>query len=200
LRNETQVVSPPPNLLHPRGGEDRGSERINRKGHRDLHIHREVNRMKRYLPIFALMGLAALLVSCGSSGMSTDGGQSVEAAAAPTATVAQMAPTDTPPPPPTATTAPPTDTPEPAPTDAPPEPIAPPATPPALASPADVQRISLADAQALLDSGAGVLYDTRAAAQYNISHATGAVSFPEADAAVRLGELPDDRDLIFYCT
>jgi len=133
--------------------------------------------MKRYLTMIALMGLAALLVSCGPSDTSTGAGQAVEAAAAPTAAVAGTAPTN-----------------------APPEAIAPPATPPALASPLDVQRISLADAQTLLDSGAGVLYDTRAAAQYNVSHAAGAISFPEADAAARLGELPDDRDLIFYCT
>jgi hypothetical protein len=114
--------------------------------------------------------------------------------------VTEAAPTDTPPPPPTATTAPPTDTSEPTATEAPAEPVAPSATPPVLNSLADVQRISPAEAKALLDSGAAVLYDTRAASQYNVSHADGAVSFPEAVAAARLDELPDDRDLIFYCT
>jgi rhodanese-related sulfurtransferase len=69
-----------------------------------------------------------------------------------------------------------------------------------LTSPEDVQRISPAEAKALLDSGAALLYDARTAAQYDVSHAAGAISFPEADAPARLGELPDDRDLIFYCT
>jgi 3-mercaptopyruvate sulfurtransferase SseA len=74
------------------------------------------------------------------------------------------------------------------------------ATPPVLTSPEDVQRISPAEVKALLDSGAAVLYDARAAELYQALHAAGAISFPEADAAARLGELPDGRDLIFYCT
>ena len=80
---------------------------------------------------------------------------------------------------------------------------APAATPtePAPAAPLstdDVQRITPAEAKPLLDSGEAVMYDTRSAAAYNALHATGALSFPEADAAGRFGDLPADKSLVFY--
>jgi hypothetical protein len=70
----------------------------------------------------------------------------------------------------------------------------------AVQSEADVKRITPADAKALLDDGAGVLYDTRALDQYRIQHAAGAVSFPEGQEDARFGELPPDKALVFYCT
>ena len=65
-------------------------------------------------------------------------------------------------------------------------------------SASDVQRITPAEAKSLVDSGEAVLYDARSAADYNALHASGALSFPEADAAGRFGELPADKSLIFY--
>jgi hypothetical protein len=68
-------------------------------------------------------------------------------------------------------------------------------------SPDDVRRISPKDAKAPLDAGNAVLYDARSAEAYDAQHAEGAVSFPEADAAAHIDELPDDGTaLIFYCT
>jgi len=63
-----------------------------------------------------------------------------------------------------------------------------------------VLRISPAKAKALVDDGRAVLYDTRSADQYRALHAAGAISFPEDQAAARFDELPDDLELIFYCT
>jgi len=64
----------------------------------------------------------------------------------------------------------------------------------------DVHRITPTEAKALLDNGTAVLYDTRSADEYRTQHAVGAISFPEADIPARIGELPTDKMLIFYCT
>jgi rhodanese-related sulfurtransferase len=61
-----------------------------------------------------------------------------------------------------------------------------------------VQRITPAEASSLLDGGEAVLYDTRSAGAYDALHAAGALSFPDADAARRLGALTTDKSLIFY--
>jgi len=62
----------------------------------------------------------------------------------------------------------------------------------------DVQRISAAEAQALVEAGQAVLYDVRTAQSYGSLHAAGAVSLPESEAPGRVGELPTDQALIFY--
>jgi hypothetical protein len=61
-----------------------------------------------------------------------------------------------------------------------------------------VQRITLADAQAKLDSGQAVLIDVRSKEAYDQSHAAGATSIPEAEVENKLGELPRDKLLILY--
>ena len=55
-----------------------------------------------------------------------------------------------------------------------------------------------AEAEALLKDGLIALYDVRPAEDYAVQHAAGAISFPEADAAARTGELPVDQALVFY--
>ncbi len=62
----------------------------------------------------------------------------------------------------------------------------------------DIQRITAADAKALLDSGEALIYDARSAAAYLQAHAAGAISFPAGEAAVRSSELPADKSLVFY--
>jgi rhodanese-related sulfurtransferase len=49
-----------------------------------------------------------------------------------------------------------------------------------------------------VESGEGILYDTRSVEEYQALHAAGAVSFPEADMAARYAELPTDSALVFY--
>lgn len=74
------------------------------------------------------------------------------------------------------------------------------AGPMAVTSADEVQRINPEEAKALQDSGEAVLYDTRSAESYRLQHAAGAISFPEEELGARFDELPDSKDLIFYCT
>ena len=70
-----------------------------------------------------------------------------------------------------------------------------------LVTPSDgvqLQLMTAAEAYALVESGEGILYDTRSVEEYQALHAAGAVSFPEADMASRYTELAADRALIFY--
>lgn len=64
----------------------------------------------------------------------------------------------------------------------------------------EVNRIKVDEAKALLDSGQAILLDARSAESYAKQHATGAVSFPEAQELELLSQLPKDKILIFYCT
>jgi hypothetical protein len=68
----------------------------------------------------------------------------------------------------------------------------------AVTSSDDVRRISVEEARVLVEGGGAVLYDTRSAESYGRGHAAGAISFPESEAAGRVGELPTDKSLIFY--
>jgi rhodanese-related sulfurtransferase len=70
--------------------------------------------------------------------------------------------------------------------------------------PADVQRISVTEAHALIVGGRGVLVDTRGRYLYDNTHAAGAVSLPlveieAAEGRVRVDSVPPDRVLILYC-
>ncbi|MFO7696940.1 MAG: hypothetical protein R6X16_07270 [Anaerolineae bacterium] len=63
---------------------------------------------------------------------------------------------------------------------------------------AGLPRISPQDAYAAVQAGEAVLYDVRIADAFDDMHAEGAVSLPESEAIARLGELPNDRLLVFY--
>jgi hypothetical protein len=171
--------------------------------------------MNRLLWLLFLTSLAVLLASCGPAVTETvqveHASTATPAAVAeqpatastsalvtdePTATAVAEEPTAAPEP--VQTTREPTPTSAP-PTEAPPT-KAPSATPSGGLTAVDVQRITPAEASSLLDSGEAVLYDVRSAAAYNALHAVGALSWPEADAAARFGELQVDKSLIFYCT
>jgi hypothetical protein len=69
-----------------------------------------------------------------------------------------------------------------------------------VTSPDAVSRISPAKAKSLVDDGEAVLVDTRSVGEYQALHAAGAISLPESQTASRAGELPEDQDIIFYCT
>jgi parvulin-like peptidyl-prolyl isomerase len=79
------------------------------------------------------------------------------------------------------------------------KPIIPLASPtPATAS--QVQRVSLTDAKAALDSGAAVFLDVRDRDSYAVAHIPGAVLIPISDLPVRMGELDPKSWIIPYCT
>ncbi len=64
----------------------------------------------------------------------------------------------------------------------------------------DVPRISVADTKADLDEGTAILVDVRSRAEYDTSHAAGATSIPSTEIDSRLGELPNDQEIVLYCT
>jgi len=66
--------------------------------------------------------------------------------------------------------------------------------------PADVARVSLAEAKAALDAGSAVFLDVRSAGAFADSHVAGAINIPEAELPDRLGELDKQAWIITYCT
>ncbi|MGD9050000.1 MAG: rhodanese-like domain-containing protein [Anaerolineae bacterium] len=64
----------------------------------------------------------------------------------------------------------------------------------------DVPRISLEETQNKMALDQAILVDVRSKASYDKSHAEGAISIPEAEMGARVDELPDDKDIILYCT
>jgi rhodanese-related sulfurtransferase len=51
-----------------------------------------------------------------------------------------------------------------------------------------------------MDGGGAVLYDVRSEDSYQTQHAVGSLSLPEEQVEGRLGSIPRDKVLIFYCT
>ncbi len=64
----------------------------------------------------------------------------------------------------------------------------------------NVPRISLQETAERLEKGELVLVDVRSKDLYSKGHAKGAISIPEEEIEARLGELPRDKDVVFYCT
>jgi hypothetical protein len=64
----------------------------------------------------------------------------------------------------------------------------------------EVERVSLTDAKAALDSGSTVFIDVRGDEVYAISHVRGALSIPLGELETRLGELDPEQRIITYCT
>lgn len=83
-----------------------------------------------------------------------------------------------------------------------PAPAVPPAAPvaaPAPGSPADVHRVSLADANALHAQGRAIIVDVRDRGSYEAGHIAGAIHIPIDALLVRMNELPHDKTIITYC-
>lgn len=62
-----------------------------------------------------------------------------------------------------------------------------------------VKRTSPADVKELLDRNEPVMIvDVRTVAEFKAEHIAGAVSIPVDQVPYRLGELPKNRDIVFY--
>ena len=70
----------------------------------------------------------------------------------------------------------------------------------AAATPANVERVSLADAKAAFDSGEAVFLDVRDPGSFGQDHIPGAVNIPLAQLENRLSELDPNQWIITYCT
>ena len=64
----------------------------------------------------------------------------------------------------------------------------------------NVPRIGPEESQSRAAQGLALLVDVRSSEAYDKSHATGAISMPEAEIGARLDELPKDKEIILYCT
>lgn len=64
----------------------------------------------------------------------------------------------------------------------------------------EIERVSLADAKAALDSGSAVILDVRSAEAFAGQRIAGSVNIPLAELETRLGELDPDQWIITYCT
>ena len=74
------------------------------------------------------------------------------------------------------------------------------ATPHPTSTPGDgVRRVTVADARKAADGGEAVIIDVRPKAQYEQGHIKGSLSIPKNELPSRLGELPKDKLIIFYC-
>lgn len=64
----------------------------------------------------------------------------------------------------------------------------------------EVARITPAEAKARVDSGQAILVDVRSQGEYDTQHAQGARLLSLADLEARYRELPQNADIITYCT
>ena len=67
------------------------------------------------------------------------------------------------------------------------------------ADPAEVPKISVADAKKEVDAGTAVIVDSRAEAAYKMEHITGSISVPQASPKEKYEILPKDKKIIVYC-
>ncbi len=64
----------------------------------------------------------------------------------------------------------------------------------------DVPRISPAEAKTRYDAGTAIFVDVRSQGEYDTAHIANAVSLPLADLEARYQELPQNAEIITYCT
>lgn len=64
----------------------------------------------------------------------------------------------------------------------------------------DIPRVTVEEAYQAAMNGEAVIVDTRSEAEYQSSHADGAISLPLDQVEVRLSELDPDTWYITYCT
>lgn len=64
----------------------------------------------------------------------------------------------------------------------------------------EIERVSLTDAKAALESGSAVILDVRSADAFAGQRIAGSVNIPLAELGARLGELDPNQWIITYCT
>jgi hypothetical protein len=64
----------------------------------------------------------------------------------------------------------------------------------------EVPRISPADTIAAFDAGTALIVDVRSQGEYDTARVSNAISLPLADLDARYRELPQDAEIITYCT
>ncbi len=64
----------------------------------------------------------------------------------------------------------------------------------------EIQRVSIDETKAALDSGSALVVDVRSAEAYQGSHISGAINIPLEELEARLGELDQADWIITYCT
>lgn len=69
----------------------------------------------------------------------------------------------------------------------------------AATNPGGTRRTTVAELQQLLERGEAVVVDVRAKEQYEQGHIKGATSLPSGEISSRIGELPKDKLIVFYC-
>jgi rhodanese-related sulfurtransferase len=62
-----------------------------------------------------------------------------------------------------------------------------------------VTNVTTDDAPAWLSTSRALVVDVREPAEYTAGHVPGAISIPQADLALRLDEIPRDRDVLVVC-
>jgi 3-mercaptopyruvate sulfurtransferase SseA len=65
---------------------------------------------------------------------------------------------------------------------------------------AAVPRISVTEAEALVNKGEAILLDARQESAFRGGHIKGAISMPEALIPARVSMLPKDKKIITYCS
>lgn len=64
----------------------------------------------------------------------------------------------------------------------------------------EIQRVSIDETKAALDSGSALVVDVRSAEAYQGNHISGAINIPLEELDSRLGELDQAEWIITYCT
>ncbi len=64
----------------------------------------------------------------------------------------------------------------------------------------EIQRVSINEAKAALDSNSAVFVDVRSVEAYQAGHVSGAINIPIEELEARLGELDKTQWIITYCT
>ena len=64
----------------------------------------------------------------------------------------------------------------------------------------EIQRVSIDETKAALDSGSALVVDVRSAEAYQGNHISGAINIPLEELESRLGELDQAKWIITYCT
>jgi hypothetical protein len=64
----------------------------------------------------------------------------------------------------------------------------------------EVPRISPAEAKAAFEAGTALIVDVRSQGEFDTDRVSNAISLPLADLDARYRELPQDMEIITYCT